>query len=353
MHEKPPRVARWKTWLRVVLGLALGIGAITLVVQAAGGASEITDALRGTDGWWLVPAVGFEAVAYLLSGVRLRRLAGPDARLTTTSATGIELVANGLGLLTPASPAEGLAFAASELARRGLSRRRITFTLGFTNWFSFRIFYLASAVNLLLILVTRDLPVDTTWPLVLALLALLLLFVTAVVANRPGAAERVAVVLGALRFWQPRPPRDVRRAAGARFHADAMAVVGRPRNRLRLALVSLASLLADVAALWCILVATGARVDFDIALLAVGAGSVAAAVPLLPAGIGVVEAVMPAVIHWYGPSYSAAVAGVLLYRVVGTLLPAAAGAVSLVGLRATSHRALRPDGRAPLEEAPG
>ena len=95
-------------------------------------------------------------------------------------------------------------------------------------------------------------------------------------------------------------------------------------------------MLSDVACLYFVLVAVGARVDPDVALLAVGAGALAGAVPLLPAGVGVVEAVMPAVIHWYGPPLSAALAGVLIYRVVGTLLPAAAGAVSLAALRA--HR---------------
>ena len=96
-------------------------------------------------------------------------------------------------------------------------------------------------------------------------------------------------------------------------------------------------MMSDVACLWFVLVAVGTRVDPDVALLAVGAGAVAAAVPLLPGGIGVVEAVMPAVIHWYGPPFSAALAGVLLYRALGTFLPAAAGAVALVPLRA--HRA--------------
>lgn len=91
--------------------------------------------------------------------------------------------------------------------------------------------------------------------------------------------------------------------------------------------------MSDVACLWFTLIAVGARVDPDVALLAVGAGAVAASVPLLPAGIGVVEAVMPAVIGWYGPSLSAALAGTLVYRALGTFLPAAAGAVSLATLR--------------------
>jgi uncharacterized protein (TIRG00374 family) len=328
------RVAHWRTWLRGLLGAALGAGAVWLVVRAAGGLGDVGDALRRTNPWWLFPAVAFEALSYVLSGVRLRRLAGDDADLTVASATGIELVVNGLGLLTPASPAEGLAFATAELSRRGLPRRRIGLSLGFASWFSFRIFYLAGAVNLLFMVATRDLPVDATWPLVVAPLVLVLLAVTAVLANSPGTAERVAVVLGAHRFWKPRPSRADRRAAGARFHADAMAVVGPPRRRMRLALLSLGSLMSDVACLWFILMGVGARVDPDVALLAVGAGAVAAAVPLLPAGIGVVEAVMPAVIHWYGPAVSAALAGVLLYRAIGTFLPAAAGALSLVALRA-------------------
>ena len=97
-----------------------------LVFQAAGGLADVQDALRQTNPGWLVPAAGFEALAYVLSGVRLRRLAGGDAALTVVSATEVELVVNGLGLLTPASPAEGLAFATSELSRRGLSRRAVS-----------------------------------------------------------------------------------------------------------------------------------------------------------------------------------------------------------------------------------
>jgi uncharacterized protein (TIRG00374 family) len=334
LEESAKSVPKWRHWLRLILGIAVGVGAIWLVVSAAGGLSDAVDALKQTNPWWLIPAVAFEALAYVLSGLRLQRLAGPGADLTPVSATELELVVNGLGLLTPASPAEGMVYAAGELSRRGLSRRRTALTLGFTQWFSTRIFYLTNSLNLLFMLVTRDLPVDSTWPLIVAPLILLVLFVTAVLASRPSSAEHIAVALGTLRFWKPRPSREQRRAAGARFHADAMEVVGPPRNRVVLASLSLGSLLSDVACLWFVLVAVGARVDPDVALLAVGAGALAAAVPLVPGGLGVVEAVMPAVVHWYGPPLSAALAGALLYRAIGTFLPAAAGTVSLAVLRA-------------------
>jgi uncharacterized membrane protein YbhN (UPF0104 family) len=53
----------------------------------------------------------------------------------------------------------------------------------------------------------------------------------------------------------------------------------------------------------------------------------------------VVEAIIPAVVHWYGPPVSAAFAGALVYRALGTFLPAAAGAIALVVLRARRPRA--------------
>lgn len=163
--------------------MALGAGAIWLVFRAAGGLGDVGAALRQTNPWWLVPAAGFETLSYLLAGIRLQRLAGDAADLTAVSATELELVVNGLGLLTPASPAEGLAFASAELSRRGLPRRRIGLTLGFASWFSFRIFYLASAVNLLFMVATRDMPVDAVWPLIVAPLVLALLAVTAILAT--------------------------------------------------------------------------------------------------------------------------------------------------------------------------
>jgi hypothetical protein len=70
-------------------------------------------------------AIAFEAAAYVLAGVRLRRLAEPEADLSPVAATELALVVNGLGLLTPASPAEGIAFEYRELGRRGLPRRRM------------------------------------------------------------------------------------------------------------------------------------------------------------------------------------------------------------------------------------
>ena len=329
----PARPSARRNTLRVVLGLAVGGLAIWLVVRAAGGLGGAWEAAARVQLWWLVPAVLSETLSYVFSGARLRRLAGPEAHLTAVSAVGVELVANGLGLLTPASPAEGLAFEASELSRRGLDRRRILLTLGFSKWFDLRIFLLVNALNILWILGTRAIPVSAAWPLAGAALVLIVLAATAILANRSGTAQGIAVAAGALRFWRPRPSPSDRRAAGARFHEDAMTMLGSGRSRIVFPLLSVAALLADAGCLFFVLIAARARVGFDIALLATGAAASATLVPLVPGGIGIGEAIIPAVVHWYGPSFGAALAAALLYRALGTFLPAVAGGVALLALR--------------------
>ena len=333
----PAVIHPWRRALRLALGLALGGAGVWIVVRAGGGLGDAWDALGRVNAWWLVPAIVSEGLAYVLAGARLRRLAGSQAGLTVASATGVELVVNGLGLLAPAAPAEGLAFEVSELSRRGLDRRRIALTLGFEQWFSLRVFLLVNALNLGWILASRDLPVDSTWPLVAAPIVLVALVVTAILANRPASAETLAVAVGALRFWKPRAPVPDRRLAGAHVHAEAKAMLGPPRTRVAFPVLSIASLLANVSCLFFVLIAAHAHVGYDIAVLAAGAAATAGLIPLLPGGIGVVEAIIPAVVHWYGPPFGAALAAALVFRVLGTFLPAAAGGVALFALRASRH----------------
>lgn len=325
----------WRRALRLALGLAFGSAAVWVVVRASGGLGDAWHALGRVNAWWLIPALVSAGLAYVFAGLRLRRLAGAEAGFTAASATGVELVVNGLGLLAPAAPAEGLAFEVSELSRRGIERRRIALTLGFEQWFSLRVFLLVNALNLGWILATRDLPIDSTWPLIATPVVLVALLATAILASRPATAETLAVAASALRFWKPRGTVPDRRVAGASVHADAKAMVGPVRRRVVLPVLSVASMLANVSCLFFVLIAAHAQVGYDIAILAAGTGAAAGLIPLLPAGLGVVEAIIPAVVHWYGPPFDAALAAALVYRVVGTFLPAAAGGVALLALRAS------------------
>ena len=121
-----------------------------------------------------------------------------------------------------------------------------------------------------------------------------------------------------------------------------MSVVGPPRRRAGIAAISAASLLADAACFWMLLFAVGIHDGFELALLSVGAAAAASSIPLLPGGLGAVEAAVPALLAWYGAPVAAAVSSAtLLYRAVGTFLPAAAGALSVPALRLRARRAHR------------
>jgi uncharacterized protein (TIRG00374 family) len=108
-----------------------------------------------------------------------------------------------------------------------------------------------------------------------------------------------------------------------------MAVVGSRGNRASLALVSAGAVVLDATVLWATCTAAGVHLGVDVVLLAMTAGTIASWVPLLPAGLGVVEAVIPVVLHHFGAPLADALAATVVYRAVGALLPAVGGAVAV------------------------
>lgn len=332
------RRSRRNRVLRASVGVVVAAVALTVVVSAAGGIGDAIEALRRADWRWLVPAGSLEAASYLLLGLQLHRLVGRDDLVDRSDAVQLGLIVFGFGLLTPAAPAEGLTIVGAELRRRGMERRRVVLALGFTQWFGTRSFYGLAALFLLVAVALGHLATGDVWPLVLAAGGVVIALAgTARMARSRATAERAAVLLGRLRFWRPRLPVEERRSAGATLHADAMAVVGSPSNRMRLVAVSAGSALADAGCLWASLRAVGISLPPDEVFLAVVAGSIATWLPLLPGGLGLVEAAVPAVLHRFGAPLDDALAGTLIYRGLGTFAPALIGSAVLVRLRA-QHR---------------
>ena len=228
-------------------------------------------ALSRTDARWLTAAVLAQLLGLILSAVRLRQLTGFDAKLSLPAAGGLELVMNGLCVLAPAAPAEGLAYGARQLRRRGLDKTRTALVLGLEQWFSYRVIYLVAALNLLVILARRDFPVPGPWPAAAAVLVLLALAVTAVAARRPASMQHLNGAWARVRFWAPRPSTEELSLAGIRLHETAMKVVGTPRNRVLLVGLSVAGHLLSVLTLFLAMRAVGVVVDPDVALLAAAA----------------------------------------------------------------------------------
>ncbi|MGD9794847.1 MAG: lysylphosphatidylglycerol synthase transmembrane domain-containing protein [Acidimicrobiia bacterium] len=329
LGRRPRKVelARW------IAGLVIGGLSVWVAFAVAGGLSDAADALRQLSTGWLLAGFGIEALSYLVLGVKLRQLIGPEV-VGNVESVELGLVLSGFGLLTPARPAEGLALVASHLRHRGISKRSITMAFGFSEWFSTRVFLLLSAINLIAVaLIERD-PISELWPLLLAAVVVpLLLAATARMAARSTAAERLGQLVGALRRPTRRRPVEERRAAAAAWHHDAKQFIGSPRHRAGIAVLTAAASLADVACLWCALRAAGGDVGFDVAMLAVTVAAVSSLIPLIPGGLGIVEAAIPAVAHHYGVPYEQGLAAAVAYRVLGTFIPAGVGAMAIVGLR--------------------
>jgi uncharacterized protein (TIRG00374 family) len=212
-------------------------------------------------------------------------------------------------------------------------RRRASIVLGVAEFLSALAIVALSAVNVVVAGSLSDLPTGEALPLVAAAL-LLLVGVGAVhlLTQRPAAAERLAVLLGGLCFWRRRPSVEARRAAGRAWHAEATAVVGDTSKRVVLLALAAGAWLADVVCCYLALASLGVVLPFDVVFLAYTVGVVATLVPFLPAGLGLVETAVPLVLHGFGAPLGAAVAGVLAYRCVSTLLPAAVGLACIPGL---------------------
>ena len=323
--------ARW--W---ALGLALAVLVGYVGVSLVDGFAADAGALEAAKPAWLGGALVLEAVAYLLLAAQLRRLVGPDLRLGRRTAIRLAMVLCGFGCVTPASPAEGMLITGADLHRRGLPTRRVAVTLGMAEFLSALALVGLAALNVLAAASLSDLPGGDGLPLVaVALVALVGLGVTNLFVQRPGTAARVAVILGALCFWRPRPSVEARRAAGMAWHAEATEVVGSAGNRLVLLTLSAGAWFADVVCCYLALAALGVTLPFDVVFLAYTVGVLATLVPLLPAGLGLVETAVPLVLHGFGAPLGVAVAGVLAYRCVSTLLPAAVGLACIPGLGAS------------------
>jgi uncharacterized protein (TIRG00374 family) len=97
--------------------------------------------------------------------------------------------------------------------------------------------------------------------------------------------------------------------------------------------VSGGAVLADAATLSAACVGAGIHLDFEVVVLAATVGTMASWIPLLPGGLGLVEAVIPIILHRFGAPLADALAATVVYRAAGTLVPALAGAIAAAAMR--------------------
>ena len=97
----------------------------------------------------------------------------------------------------------------------------------------------------------------------------------------------------------------------------------------------------DAASLWCFIAAFGGLVNPVELFAAYGVANVAGALPITPAGLGVVDSVTPLLLVSFGLTRNVATLGVLGWRLVNFWLPIPAGALAYASLKAPRGAGLR------------
>jgi uncharacterized membrane protein YbhN (UPF0104 family) len=131
-----------------------------------------------------------------------------------------------------------------------------------------------------------------------------------------------------------------RRLNRLRVVAPAVAVTlrraaGRPRRLLRIAAWAVAVDALRIGWLWVALHAVHARTSVDVTVETYGVVALLGTISVLPAGLGALDAGLVATLQHSGVALTAAVAGVLLFRVAELWVPLAAGAQPAL---AAAHR---------------
>ena len=328
----PIGIAWRRTAFRLGVGVLVAGVALWVVYDEVGGFSSAIAALSDTDFRWIIPALLAEVVCYGLIGIQLRLLT--RGAISPWVAFRLALVSSGLGSVLPGSPAPGVALSSRELRRRGVRAGRATLALAWMTWYSGRALMVITVYAVLRATTAGELfrrhPARGLASSAIVLIALL---VTAAILSNRRTAEWTAIIVSRFKLLGHRPSVREARATGARLHREAMDIVGTGRRRVIIAVLSAGSWLADCYCLWFALRSVGVSISFDLVLLAYCGGFIVSALPLLPGGLGLVEATVPAILHHFKAPLDVALAGTLAWRGLGLFLPALAGVGALVSLR--------------------
>ena len=329
-----PRQGAARRIVLAVLVAAVVAGVASFAVSSASMFAHALRLMRHIELRWAGCAVVAEAASYVALSFHLRYLGGREHNSRRLAPLRLALVVFGLGNVLPAAPAEGIVMASAALRRRRLAKRRAVLVLTLSQWFSAAGLYAVAALDALVVVTLTRVPLPGRPGIALfAAGTLATLFALGWVSSRRGAAEWAAVISDRARFWRPRPPVNESKARGGAWHDALLHVVAGPTGVLYLTATVAIAWLADAACLHFALLALGVRVTPDVLLLAYAAGMVTSMVPMLPAGVGIVESVTPAVLALAGVPVAPALAAIVVYRVVATVLPAAGGLIALGALR--------------------
>ena len=345
--ETPPdRPPGWRGWLPVIArplrrGVILFIIVLIveyLVVPELTGASKDLNLLGQLNPYWLAAGVILEGLSLFCYGLLTRALLPPEGRPSLSRLFRIDLAAAAVAHVIPAGTlgsaaigyrlftAEGIpgAEAGVMMAAKGIGS---TVVLNVLLWISLVISIPLAGFH----------PIYVTVAIIGAVIMLAVGLLVLGVTRGTGRALRIMRTIGR-RF-----PRVGDRLEHVIRDASAdLSTLARDRRVLveSLAWASLNWIL-DAASLWCFVAAFGRLVNPVELFAAYGIANVAGALPVTPAGLGVVDSLTPLLLVSFGVTRNLATLGVLGWRLVNFWMPIPAGAIAYVTLKVPRRAGLR------------
>jgi uncharacterized protein (TIRG00374 family) len=335
------RLRRWlprvvKPARRGVLLILIALIIEYLVVPELVGASKDLNLLGQLNVGWLVAGLVTEGLSLFCYGLLTQAVLpppGPDdpPRPTLFTLFRIDLAAAAVAHVIPAGTlgsagigyklftAEGIkgSDAAVMMATKGLGS---TVVLNILLWLSLVISIPLAGFH----------PIYVT---VAIIGALLLLAIGALVFGITRGGKRASRILCVVGDKIPGLTGD-RLERGIRDAGVQLSALGRDPRTL-LASLTWASLnwILDAASLWCFVAAFGRFLNPVELFAAYGIANIAGALPVTPAGLGVVDSLTPLLLVSFGATRSVATLGVLAWRLVNFWLPIPAGAIAYISLK--------------------
>lgn len=342
-RERPPG---WRGWLPVIYrplrrGIVLFIVLLIveyLVVPELTGASKDLHLLGQLNPYWLAAGVILEGLSLFCYGLLTRALLPPENRPSLSVLFRIDLAAAAVAHVIPAGTlgSAGIGYrlfttegippvgAGVMMAAKGIGS---TVVLNVLLWISLVISIPLAGFH----------PIYVT---VAIIGAIIMLAVGLLVFGVTRGTERASRVMRAIGRRFPKVGdrlEQVIRDASANLSA-----LGRDRRVLAESL-TWASLnwILDAASLWCFVAAFGRFVNPVELFAAYGIANVAGALPVTPAGLGVVDSLTPLLLVSFGVTRNVATLGVLGWRLVNFWMPIPAGAIAYITLKVPRGAGLR------------
>jgi len=300
---------------------AYGVGLALVGIEGS------LEALRRVSPWYLLGALGMQVLVVLLwSKVYRASVAATGSRVSGWSGLQVSMPAFTLSHTLPGGGWAGNALAAQRLTAFGMEGPVALAAVALASTISLTSIAALGSIGIVMAFVAGDLPTIAVL-IAVPIFVVLAMVVAAVVAvlRSPRAGDRVVGVVGRLL------PRLRRRVDD--WRASLRYVTEDPPSPGQLGIIIGWALLkwgADIASLALVFVAAGTAPRVAALLVGFGATQLGTAVPVTPGGVGFVEGGMVGAFVTLGYPATRATTVVILYRLLGTWLPAMAGAPLLL-----------------------